>query len=320
MKQLIIIILFINNLYATPPNWYINQSLSSRNYEIIGYGEGFTLEEAKQISKSDISKMIQTTISSNISIDKNLNNDIYSKNISTNINEKSDILLTDLKVIKTSFSDDNYYVAIKYINLPFAKKVKLLTKDIKALEKSTNKYLNQTPLMNELKEEFGFYPKVSLDKNNMIINNQSFHLSQNDFLKLFVNLKNQDIELDMKDSYKNKKYYFIKVKTLKDGFLNIFQIYQSGETILLLSNKKIVKNSNIIYPNTKEYDGLEAVVPKGQDKTKDLTIIALCKNKKDFSLFDKVDIDTKKKSLLFGQLLYIIKNCNMRTMVINVRK
>ncbi|RLA84343.1 MAG: hypothetical protein DRG78_01635, partial [Epsilonproteobacteria bacterium] len=41
-------------------------SILLKDYEIIGYGEGATLEEAKQISKSDISKMIQTKISSNI--------------------------------------------------------------------------------------------------------------------------------------------------------------------------------------------------------------------------------------------------------------
>ena len=164
MKQFILFTLFINQLLATPPHWYINQSILLKDYEIIGYGEGATLEEAKQISKSDISKMIQTKISSNISIDKNLNNDSYSKNISSNINEKSNIVLTNLKVIKTSFIDDKYYVAIKYINLPFNKKVKLVVSDTKVIEKNTNKYLNKTLLMNELKQEFGFYPKVSLDK------------------------------------------------------------------------------------------------------------------------------------------------------------
>ena len=320
MKQFILLALFINQLLANPPSWYINQTLLSKSYEIVGYGEGLTLEEVKQVSKSDISKMIQTTISSNISINKNMINDIYSKNISTNINEKSDILLTNLKVMKISFSDDKYYIAIKYINLPFAKKVKLLIEDIDKLSLNKNKYLNKTPLMNELKQEFGFYPKVSLDKNNIIINNQSFHLSQNDFIKLLVNIENKNIKLDIKDNYKNKEYYFIKVKTFKSGYLNIFQVYQSGETILLLANKKVVKNTNIIYPNHEEYDGLEAIVPKGQDKTKDLTFVTLCKDKKDFSMFDSVDTNINTKDLYFGKLLFSINDCTIVSKVIKVHK
>ena len=153
IKQFVLLSSFILQLLATPPSWYINQSLSSKNYVIIGYGEGSTIEEAKQVSKSDISKMIQTTISSHVSINKNINNTIYGKNISTNINEKSNILLTDLQVIKTSFSDNKYYVAIKYINLPFSKKVRLLIKNIDTLSVSKNRYINQTSLMWE--EHFG---------------------------------------------------------------------------------------------------------------------------------------------------------------------
>ena len=145
-------------------------------------------------------------------------------------------------------------------------------------------------------------------------------MSQNNFIKLFVNIENQDIKLDLKDSYKNKEYYFIKIKTLKDGYINIFQVYDSGETVLLLSNKKVDKSTNIIYPNPNEYDGLEAVVPKGQDKTKDLTIVALCKDKKDFSLFDKVDTTINKKSLYFEQVLDKIDNCKLATKVINTMK
>ncbi len=82
----IFLILCNTHLLATPPNWYVNQSLLSESYEIIGYGEGSTLREAKEISKSDISKMIQTTISSSILISKNINIKIYYKNISTIIN------------------------------------------------------------------------------------------------------------------------------------------------------------------------------------------------------------------------------------------
>ncbi len=320
IKQFILFSLFIIQLFASPPNWYINHQVSHQSYEIIGYGEGSTLDEAKQIAKNDIAKMIQTNISSKISINKSSKDGTYNKNITSNINEETTVLLTDLKVMNTKYSDSKYYVAIKYINLPFAKKVKVLIGNNISLKKSNNKYLNQTPLMNELKEEFGFYPKISLSENNLIINNQSFHLTKNNFIKLFTNISNNSLSLDMKDTYKNGEYYFIKVKSNKDGYLNIFQVYESGETALLLSSKKVKVNDKIIYPNSNKYDGLEAVVPKGQNKTKDLTIFALCNDKKDFSLFDKIDITINKKSLYFGLVLDKIDNCKITMKVINTIK
>ena len=105
----------------------------------------------------------------------------------------------------------------------------------------------------------------------------------------------------------------------KSGYLNAFQVYQSGETVLLLSNKKIKSNENIIYPNPKLYEGIEAIIPKNQDKTKDLTIVALCKDKKDFSLFDKIDINIKNSSLLFGELLDIIDDCKISTKILTIK-
>ena len=49
MKQIILLSLFINQLLANPPSWYVNQNILSKSYEIIGYGEGSTIKEAKQI-------------------------------------------------------------------------------------------------------------------------------------------------------------------------------------------------------------------------------------------------------------------------------
>ncbi len=320
MKQLILLVLFINQLLAIPPSWYINQNINNESYEIIGYGEGATLDSAKQIAKSDIAKMIQTNISTSISIEKSVKDGEYKSNVSQNINEKTNIALTDLEVVGSRYVDNKYYIAIKYINLPFAKKVKILIGDNILLEKSTNQYLNKTPLMQELKEEFGFYPKVSLSQNNIIINNQTFHLTKKDFVKLFTNIENNLLSLDMKDNYKDGEYYFIKVKSKKSGYLNIFQVYESSETVLLVSNKKVKASDKTIYPNPKEYDGLEAVVSKGQVNTKDLTIVALCKDKKDFSLFDKVDTTINKKSLFFGEILDKIDKCKIVSKTINIKK
>jgi hypothetical protein len=319
MLKLILFFFLVVHIYAMPPSWYLNQSLDSKNYEIIGYGEGKTLDEAKQIAKSDIAKSIQTQLSSSTSINKSLESKTYSKSITQNINEETNILLTNLETINSEYNNNKYYVAIKYINLPFAKKIKVLMGSEKILE-SKNNYLNKTPLLNELKHEFGFYPKVELSENKLIVNNKSFFLPKKEFVKLFAHIENKSLKMNLKDEYKNAEYYFINVLTNQSGYLNIFQVYESGETAILLSNKKVNLNDKIVFPNPNQYDGLEAIVPSGQDKTKDLTIVALCEDKKDFSLFDKINLIINNKSLLFGKLLSNIENCNIESKVIKIEK
>jgi len=102
-----------------------------------------------------------------------------------NIKESSNVNLSDLELLKSEYADNQYFVAIKYINLPFIKKIRLKPKDITSIPKETNSYLIHTPLLKELKKEFGFFPKVQIDKDNLIIKNQSFKINSDTLKKLF---------------------------------------------------------------------------------------------------------------------------------------
>jgi hypothetical protein len=51
-----------------------------------------------------------------------------------------------------------------------------------------------------------------------------------------------------------------------------------------------------------------------------IKLILKNQDKKDFSLFDKIDINIKNSSLLFGELLDTIDDCKMSIKVIDVRK
>lgn len=318
MRYLFLFFLYVIPLFSTPPQWYISQSIEYKNYEIIGYGEGNTLEEAKQIAKSDIAKSIQTKISSNIEIIKYISNNSYSKNVSKKLKEETNVMLSNLETVKTNYYDNKYYIAIKYIHLPFAKKVRILLNDINNLQKDENEYLNRTTLLNELKNEFGFYPKVELMENKLIINNKSFNLSKKEFIKLFAKIESDAIKVYVKENLENQEFYFIDININKKGFFSLFQIYENGETVLLISNKKVFKNNKIVFPNPNEYDGLQAIVPNEQLKTKDLLFAVLCKDKKDFSLFDNISIDETKYFSLFGDLLNITKDCILNTSVLNI--
>ncbi len=226
-----------------------------------------------------------------------------------------------MEIVQSSFSDNKYYVAIKYINLPLAKKIKLLTDNILLIKKCDNKYLNQTQLLNELRQEFGFYPKISIHNHNILIGNQVFALTEKDYTKLFANTEHKDIKLNMKNNLIDGEFYFMKIEIFKKGYLNIFQIYQNGETALLLSNKEVKENSNFTYPNQEIYYGLEAIIPRKQDDaSRDLTIISLCENQIDFTLIDSVSQNIYIKSKTFDTLLNLIKKCTVLSQVLNIKE
>jgi len=298
-------------LFATPPKWYIN-GIKTKSYEIIGYGESTALNKAKQNAKTDIASSIKTKIevtSSSFQSTKNYKHEFSQKSI-----QKSDIELSDLQVAKKEFKDGKFYVALKYINLPLAKKIKLYFKD-KNLTKETNYFLKQTLFMKELKSEFGYYPKINLSDNAVIIGDKPFFIQN--FEKFFAEVANKNIKLIMPKIIKNEEYYFIKIKLKKGGYLSIIQIYPNGETSLLVANKKI--RSTFIYPNPKQYNGLQAYIEKG-NREKDLTIALICPKKKDFSYLDTISDKKEKFGKNFGVVINNLNGCEISTKVLVIKK
>ena len=119
MKTQLIYLLFLPlALLATPPNWYINNSLESKDYELVGYGVGETKEEASQRAKFDIANTIRTTIESDMRMKESEVNGKYDKSIRIDIKESSNVSLSDLELVESEFVDNKYFVALKYVNLP----------------------------------------------------------------------------------------------------------------------------------------------------------------------------------------------------------
>jgi hypothetical protein len=90
------------------------------------------------MQKTDIASSIETKIkvtSSSYKSTKDYKNEFSEESI-----QKTDITLNNLEVAKTEFKDGKYYVALRYINLPLAKKIKLYFKDTN-LSKESNNFL-----------------------------------------------------------------------------------------------------------------------------------------------------------------------------------
>ena len=318
-KILFSLSLSIASLYATPPSWYTQNNITHTNYEYIGYGSAKSKAEAKQIAKGDIANSMHTSISSSIELKKSSGSN-YSKTFSQNITQKSDIVLDDISVIKSDYIDGYYYIAVKYTNLPFAKKVRSKFSDIEGIAKEHNNYLINTMLLKELKDEFGFYPKVSISKGTLNIGNHSFRITQEILKKLFSSRKNQNIILSMPSSLRNNEYYFVDIVTKIKGYLTLIQIYEDGQTSVLFSNKKVTQNIHLEYPNKDQYDGLQAYLNDNQTKTKDMTMVIVCEDKKDFDYFDRISIHNEKYAKVYGKIFDMIGDCTVSSSIIEIRK
>lgn len=135
-KVILLFVLFTSFLFSsTIPQWYLSQNISKTNsYDIIGYGEGISKDEAVQNALVNISRQISVKIDSTVQINKSTVGG-YSKGIKSNSTQQTNSSITDYEVIKSSY-DQKYFVAILYENIPFYDR---FLKNIK------------TPLKNEIK-------------------------------------------------------------------------------------------------------------------------------------------------------------------------
>ena len=317
MKKISVILLFTLHLFSSEPNWFYN--ISHKDFEIIGYGVGQTRKEAKQNARIEIANSISVQVQSSFSSKNSLENGKYIKDIQQNSSEKSFAKLDNLEIIKSVYKNKNYFIAIKYSNLPFIKSLKYILKNTK-LKKETNQYLQKTLFLQELKNEFGFYPKIEIYRDILTIGDFSFQISQEMLEKLLISTDNQNLYLTVPEKLKNGEVYFIQIQAKKKGFLTLIQIYDNGETSLLFANKIVSKNMILEYPNSENFDGIEAYLNSGIQKTQDLTMAVLCKEKRNFEYFDSISVEKESFAKIYGDLFNLINGCNVVSGVLEIRR
>jgi len=118
MNKFIKIAIFLfasNSLFATP-SWF--GAIKPQNgYEIVGFGEGVSLDEAKTNARADIAKQISVKISSEIKINKQISNEKYTKNSSSNLSENVSASLSEIKELQSEKENNLWFVALVYDNL-----------------------------------------------------------------------------------------------------------------------------------------------------------------------------------------------------------
>ena len=113
MKYILIITFIINICYAkSTPNWWYE--IEPKTDQIIGYGKGATLKEAKGKAMREIAEEVSSQIVSNLKITKVSSKEKQMRNVSSYLEVSANEKLNDLKPIKALEINGTWYIAMLY--------------------------------------------------------------------------------------------------------------------------------------------------------------------------------------------------------------
>jgi len=317
-----LIFLLDRPLYANTPHWFASQNLSHTQTQIVGYGQAKALNEAKEIAKTRIAQMLQLNIDSTMVIEKNASLSNYGRRINQTIKTTSHLRLNGLILLKKEQVDGNWFVAILYDNLPLFQKI---IKSIypQKIKHSNQPYLTKTKLFKQLQNRFGFYPQATIYSQNgqyyILIGNQQFLISQQEFVEFFINNFSNNINIELKERVKENEPYFITTKFKDIGFGSLFLVSHSGTVVSLFKNIELI-DRGFTYPNKEEYEGLRANIEDGSMQSKDMFVAILCQHKEGLGLFNQISTDFEKEAFRFGDLIDLMERCTFATKILTIIK
>lgn len=311
------------------PNWYFKIPLNQ--YEIIGYGSGLSIEEAKANARNDISKSILVHIKS----ESNFKHTVIEKNkdfnqtkiMTSNIHEYTNIVLAESKMIKYQKTDNKFYVALSYVNLPLDEKIFKNFKNYK-LKHINQKSIYKYSLFSEmLKSKFGYTPSYDLIFKNGIyylnLGNKLFVMQNSDLKLFFFNYSNPDIDFKVSsNNLKTNDFFHFNISSAKNGYMSLIQVDEEGRIIVHIDNQKINKVHDLTYPDLKIYKGLEAGIVDMSNNIQEEYILTVCSEKINLSLFEHIDLsyNTNSKALRYPKLDALISSCDYSAIILKIKR
>lgn len=297
-KSILTLLFFAFTLQAYMiPSWYPDATSAV----IVSYGDGESLELAKQDALESIKKQL---------IDKN----------------QFDILevltVSDLDIIKQEILENRVFIQVSYENLSTTQKIdNVLKKQVFKTEDETNNYLLQTGLLKDINNSYGYFADIGLDSNKtayLSIAGEQIALKPNDYPLFYVQYSDENISLEIDTNLTQNDLYFMNIESKSNGYLSIVQISLEHDVVVLLDNKQIDTNE-MVFPNFKESDGLVATLEENQEEREILTIAFLCEEQKDLRGFNNMF----SSEIIYGKLGALIEtmdNCLFSSSLSTIRQ
>ena len=296
-----IVILCLPIYLMATPDWFYN--ISTKSYEIVGYGIDNDLQTARDIAKGEISKTIKVKISSTTNINKSIEDGNYNKSQNSNLSTSSDATLQGIEIVKEENIDGKWYVSAIYDNRSLIQKINIKypkynlsslqnLKNLKLVRKNNNWYLT--------------------------IKNDLYLLNDNNFKDIFSNIDNKNIIFKSnKRTYKSQDSMIFNIVSKTTGYISILYVEANGKVGVIFGNQNIDKK--IVYPKKNAQEQLIAYNPTKTTITEQYICI-YSKEKLDLREFENISDNLLDESNYnFDKLLDIIKDKKFSSLKLKIR-
>ena len=323
----VVLITLMTQLSAQAPAWF-GFLQSDVDYEIVGYGEGATLNEAKTIAKSDIAKAIRSHINSSFTTQTTVGDSTLHHNAQSIVNETSNLIITDTKLKKSEQSNGRFYVALGYENLSLA--VKLAKRGGHSLCGVSNTYLAQTPTVLKLSSELNCSVSVGVTRENdgWYLGRGEHRLNMNnaDVRELMIETSMGALRLKSNRTLVNEdEAYTLHLDGFPTlGYLSLFDVYDDGRVVLMENNINLAHQTKkaLLYPDDirQDFQLNGGVLEAGQD-TIDMYVVLLSNNPLKLSSFIPMGQEVAKgeRAFAMNRLLDLMNHNSFATTVVTTR-
>ena len=308
----------------TSPNWYKNQELKiSKQYEILGYGEGISFEIAKAKAKESIAQTLQSKVSSSFESAVKDSNGVVDEKSRSNLRITTKLNLHDLKVIKKERVANKFFVALKYENLDLSHKIKD-SLDSKCVDENVDYYMKQTLLFKTITAGVGCDLDLKLDRQNsawyLKYKEKQFLLNDDELEELFVSVdnKNLNIKANKKVLVEGDSFYFT-IDSKEDGYVTLVNVYENGIVSLLRDSQPITQTIQI--PSKKDDNYFEAGVLNEDEDSYDLFVTIFSKEPLNMSRFEQADEEfvINEMAYKFDELIEILNDYEYSSLFIRTK-
>ncbi len=322
----ITLILFVIVVTSRPaeskaPKWFFD--LPHERDEIIGYGQGKTKSEAETMAKREIAHSVCTHIRAESRIEDHLENEKYTQKINALIEENTDVILTELKVIEATQKGGKWYVAIKYDNMAIEQKMARRFATLKITDEKQNRYLAKTPLMTKIHKVFGKRLDIRLRRGNGIwyltYQGASFPLKPNELEKLFVGFKGKDLDLRVsKTELVEGDVFSFEIIPKQNGYVSLLNVCEDGKVFVLAENKEGKTGKKILFPGPSDPNELFAGINIKGKATYDLIVGIVSDSRINLNRVQNAKTDLPKEEIhyKFDEVVDLMDNHSFNTILI----
>jgi len=322
-----LIFLACNNTQPKPntsPNWYKNQELkTSQKYEIIGYGEGISFENAKAKAKESIAQSLQSKVNSSFESAIKDSNGVVDEKSESKLKITTQLNLQNLKTIKKERVVDKFFVALKYENLDLSHKIKY-SLNSQCLDENVDSYMKKTLLFKTITAGIGCKLNIKLDRQNgawyLKYKEKQFLLSDDELEELFVSVNNDNLSIKAnKKVLVNGDSFYFNIDSKEDGYITLVSVYENGIVSLLKDSQKI--SSSIQIPSKEDENYFEAGVLNEGEDTYDLYVAIFSKKPLDMSRFEQADEEfvTNEVAYKFDELLELLNKHRYSSLLLRTK-